>query len=76
MKTGRQRVATPPRPAPEFEKGIVMNLRSIFCFAASALFAAAPAFGGERTIVHDVLGPEGPLVVDGNLYYVGWAPTA
>lgn len=26
----------------------------------------------ETTIVSDILGPEGPLYVDGNLYYVGW----
>jgi gluconolactonase len=26
----------------------------------------------EVTIVRDVLGPEGPLWVDGNLYFVGW----
>ena len=32
--------------------------------------SAAPA--GETTIVSNVLGPEGPLFVDGNLYYVGW----
>jgi sugar lactone lactonase YvrE len=28
--------------------------------------------GAEVTIVSNVLGPEGPLYVDGNLYYVGW----
>jgi gluconolactonase len=28
--------------------------------------------GGKIQIVGDVLGPEGPLNVDGNLYYVGW----
>jgi sugar lactone lactonase YvrE/pimeloyl-ACP methyl ester carboxylesterase len=28
--------------------------------------------GAEVTIVSNVLGPEGPLFVDGNLYYVGW----
>jgi sugar lactone lactonase YvrE/pimeloyl-ACP methyl ester carboxylesterase len=26
----------------------------------------------EVTVVSNVLGPEGPLYVDGNLYYVGW----
>jgi gluconolactonase len=26
----------------------------------------------EITIVSNVLGPEGPLYIDGNLYYVGW----
>lgn len=37
---------------------------------AMVLMAAAPA--EEMTVVSDVLGPEGPLYVDGNLYYVGW----
>lgn len=35
------------------------------------LFAAA-AFGQETTVVDNVLGAEGPLYVDGNLYFVGW----
>jgi gluconolactonase len=33
---------------------------------------AATGFADEVTIVSDVLGPEGPLYVDGNLYYVGF----
>src|SRR5262245_49772725 len=33
---------------------------------------AATAFAGEETIVDGVLGAEGPLYVDGNLYYVCW----
>jgi gluconolactonase len=32
----------------------------------------APAWAEETTIVSNVLGPEGPLYVDGNLYFVGW----
>lgn len=39
---------------------------------ALAWWAAAPAVAGEVTVVTDVLGPEGPLYVDGNLYFVGW----
>jgi len=31
-----------------------------------------PTWGAETTIVNNVLGPEGPLYIDGNLYYVGW----
>src|SRR5438874_612000 len=38
--------------------------------AAAGASLAAPA--GEITVVDNVLGPEGPLVVDGKLYYVGW----
>jgi gluconolactonase len=37
-----------------------------------AAFAGAAARADEVTIVSNVLGPEGPLYVDGNLYYVGW----
>jgi gluconolactonase len=35
-------------------------------------WAAASAMAGEVTVVTDVLGPEGPLYLDGNLYFVGW----
>ncbi len=37
--------------------------------AATAALAAAPH---ETVVVRGVAGPEGPLVVDGALYYVGW----
>ena len=39
---------------------------------AIALSAAALAHADETKIVDDVLGPEGPLFIDGNLYFVGW----
>lgn len=40
---------------------------------AVAVTAASAAQGaGEVVIARNVLGPEGPLVVDGNLYFVGW----
>lgn len=42
------------------------------CLAIGAMLAATAAAAGETSIVKDVLGPEGPLYVDGNLYYVGW----
>jgi gluconolactonase len=38
----------------------------------AALFTAATAYSDEITVVSTVLGPEGPLLVDGNLYYVSW----
>jgi len=38
----------------------------LFALSATSLFA------DETTIVSNVLGPEGPLYVDGNLYYVAW----
>src|SRR5689334_17902789 len=34
------------------------------------------AHADETTVVSDVLGPEGPLFIDGNLYYVGWISNA
>jgi len=49
-----------------------MRLSNIFSFIAIALAAAAGGPAQETTIVSNVLGPEGPLYVDGNLYYVGW----
>lgn len=44
----------------------------IGCIVALALWAATAAMPGEVTLVSGVLGPEGPLYVDGNLYFVGW----
>ena len=40
--------------------------------AAATTATATTAPAGETTIASNVLGPEGPLFVDGNLYYVGW----
>jgi len=40
--------------------------------AMGAILTTAAALAGEITAVSDVLGPEGPLYIDGNLYYVGW----
>jgi gluconolactonase len=36
------------------------------------MLSAAATQADETLIVRDVLGPEGPLYIDGNLYYVGW----
>jgi len=49
-----------------------MRVSKIICFAVGAMLAATAAGADETVIVRDVLGPEGPLYVDGNLYYVGW----
>jgi gluconolactonase len=49
-----------------------MRANKLVCFATAAVLAAAAVRAGEVSIVADVLGPEGPLYVDGNLYYVGW----
>lgn len=49
-----------------------MKASLILCFALGAMLTATGAGAGESVIVKDVLGPEGPLYIDGNLYYVGW----
>src|SRR3977135_3688882 len=49
-----------------------MKGSKIICFAVGAMLAASAACADEISIVRDVLGPEGPLFLDGNLYYVGW----
>jgi gluconolactonase len=41
------------------------------CLALGAM-AAMSASADEVSIVDNVLGAEGPLYIDGNLYYVGW----
>ena len=41
-------------------------------FVVGAILVAAAVFADEVTIVSNVLGPEGPVYVDGNLYYVGF----
>src|ERR1700730_16623855 len=48
-----------------------MRVSKIVCIAVSAMFATA-MFADETVIVSNILGPEGPLYIDGNLYYVGW----
>ncbi len=48
-----------------------MKIDKIICFILGVMLVA-PAWAGETTIVSDVLGPEGPLYLDGDLYYVGW----
>src|SRR5438045_5149799 len=47
-----------------------MRVSKIICFAI--MFIAAATQADEIQIVSNVLGPEGPLYIEGNLYYVGW----
>src|SRR5436853_3635752 len=54
------------------EKGTRMRTQRIISFIVGLMLAAATARADEITIVSNILGPEGPLYVDGNLYYVGW----
>jgi gluconolactonase len=49
-----------------------MRVSKIICIAVGATLAVTAARAGEISIVDNILGPEGPLYVDGNLYYVGW----
>jgi gluconolactonase len=53
-----------------------MNGAMRFAWAVAAVLGAALAVAtagaDEITVVPDVLGPEGPLYIDGNLYFVGW----
>ncbi|HEX8890628.1 MAG TPA: SMP-30/gluconolactonase/LRE family protein [Pyrinomonadaceae bacterium] len=49
-----------------------MRTQGIISFIVGLMLAAATASASEVTIVSNVLGPEGPLYLDGNLYYVGW----
>jgi len=46
--------------------------KTVAAFAIGAILAASVACADEITVVSNVLGPEGPLYIDGNLYYVGW----
>ncbi len=48
-----------------------MRTKKIICFVLGATLVAT-AWAREATVVSNVLGPEGPLYIDGNLYYVGW----
>src|ERR1043166_9968805 len=49
-----------------------MKTSKVICIAVGAMLVATAACAEEVTIVGNVLGPEGPLYIDGNLYYVGW----
>jgi gluconolactonase len=49
-----------------------MRIRGFIGIAFGLILTVAAARAEEVTIVSDLLGPEGPLFVDGNLYYVAW----
>jgi gluconolactonase len=49
-----------------------MRTSKIICFALGIMLATAATQADEIQVVSGILGPEGPLYVDGNLYYVGW----
>jgi gluconolactonase len=45
---------------------------NLLLLASLLMFSASPLRADEVTVVNNVLGPEGPLYVEGNLYYVAW----
>jgi gluconolactonase len=49
-----------------------MSIRSLMCIAVAMMLSASRARAQEVTVVSDVLGPEGPLFLNGSLYYVAW----
>jgi gluconolactonase len=49
-----------------------MKITNVFALLVSLLCAFGSAHAHELTVASNVLGPEGPLYVDGTLYYVGW----
>src|SRR5437763_12932228 len=48
-----------------------MTASKIIGFAIGAMVAATAACTDGISIVSNILGPEGPLYIDGNRYYVG-----
>ncbi len=50
-----------------------MRTMKVITYILAVLFVATGGRAAHQTaIVRNVLGPEGPLYLDGNLYYVGW----
>src|SRR5205814_106481 len=53
-------------------RGVQMTAGKVMSLTFAVMLSVAATQGDEIRIVSDVLGPEGPLYIDGNLYYVGW----
>jgi len=49
-----------------------MRIAALLAAVFGLTLSVPAARGQEVTVVRDVLGPEGPLLVDGTLYYVAW----
>lgn len=49
-----------------------MKTSQVICVTVGAMLAVTVACADETLILSNLRGPEGPLYVDGNLYYVGW----
>jgi gluconolactonase len=57
---------------PSLDEESDMKIIKALGLLATSVLMLAPVRANEVTVVSNVLGPEGPLVVDGTLYYVGW----
>src|SRR5437763_637514 len=57
-------------------RGDAMKMHFTRCLGFGMLISLSAGSARETTVVSDVLGPEGPLYVDGTLYYVGWISNA
>ena len=53
-----------------------MKIGGLICVFIGVMLSVAPAGAQEVTVVSDVLGPEGPLYLNGSLYYVAWTTGA
>lgn len=53
-------------------KRIIVKASRVIRLAIWPILVANAVCADEVTVVSNVLGPEGPLYIDGNLYYVGW----
>lgn len=49
-----------------------MRIRACSALVLTLMLSATAASAAEVTVVRNVLGPEGPLFIDGTLYYVAW----
>jgi len=49
-----------------------MRASNTICFAVGAVLSLTATRADEIPVVSNLFGPEGPLFVDGNLYFVGW----
>ena len=69
MNVIRQPMARHPMKGTQYGP---MKLRGLSAIVSGLMLVALAARAEEVTVVTNVLGPEGPLLVDGRLYYVAW----
>jgi gluconolactonase len=50
----------------------LMRVSKTICLILTVILIVTAAWADEVQVVSNVLGPEGPLYIDGNLYYVSW----